>query len=267
MQVQPYPHGAHQVLQEEWQSTPDIPMHAYLDLYDNHCLRFVLPVGESILRYDTLVDVSGESDEIDPDAIQMPVEALPDDVLHYTLPSRFCLSDVLSDTAWQLFGQTEPGWARVQAICDWVHTNIRFQYGTSTSITTAADVFEQRVGVCRDFTHLAVTFCRALNIPTRYVFGYLPDIDVPPPDSPMDFCAWMEVYLSGRWWTFDPRNNTRRIGRLLIGKGRDALDVAMITTYGKPNLQQMTVWADEVPSASNSDITQDDAEKEDSSTL
>jgi len=267
MQVQPYPTGAHQVLQEDWQSTPDISMHAYLDLYDNHCLRFDLPIGESILRYDALVDVSGEPDEIDSDAIQMPVEALPDDILHYTLPSRFCLSDILSDTAWQLFGQTEPGWARVQAICDWVHTNIRFQYGTSTSITTAADVFEQRVGVCRDFTHLAVTFCRALNIPTRYVFGYLPDIDVPPPYAPMDFCAWMEVYLSGRWWTFDPRNNTRRIGRVLIGKGRDALDVAMVTTYGKPNLQQMTVWADEVPSASKSDIAQDKVKKEDSSTL
>jgi transglutaminase-like putative cysteine protease len=180
----------------------------------------------------------------------MPVEELPDDVLHYTLPSRFCLSDMLSDTAWQLFGSIEPGWARVQAICDWVHTNIRFQYGTSNSMTTALDIYEQKVGVCRDLTHLAVTFCRALNIPTRYVFGYLPDIGVPPPDAPMDFCAWMEVYLDGRWWTFDPRNNMPRIGRVLIGRGRDALDVAMVTTYGSPRLQSMTVWADEVPAQS-----------------
>src|SRR5947209_20005699 len=125
--------------------------------------------GEQVFRYDALVEVSGEPDEVAADAVQMPVEELPDDVLHYTLPSRFCLSDELSDTAWQLFGDTEPGWARVQAICDWVHNNIRFQYGTSNPRTTALDVYEQRVGVCRDFTHLAVTFCRALNIPTRYV--------------------------------------------------------------------------------------------------
>jgi transglutaminase-like putative cysteine protease len=186
------------------------------------------------------------TDEIAPDAVQMPVEDLPDNMLHYTLPSRYCLSDILSDMAWQLFGNTEPGWARVQAICDWVHTNIHFQYGTSNLHTNAVEIYERRTGVCRDFAHLAVTFCRVLNIPTRYVFGYIPDIGVPPPDTPMDFCAWVEVYLSGRWWTFDPRNNMPRIGRVLIGRGRDALDVAMVTTYGSPRLQQMTVWADEV---------------------
>jgi transglutaminase-like putative cysteine protease len=151
--------------------------------------------------------------------------------------------------AWQLFGTMEPGWARVQAICDWVHSNIRFQYGSSNSLTTAADVCAQGIGVCRDFAHLAVTFCRALHIPARYVFGYLPDIGVPPPDDPMDFCAWIEVYLAGRWWTFDPRNNEPRVGRVLIGRGRDALDVAMVTTFGSPRLAQMTVWADAVPLA------------------
>src|SRR6266852_2120724 len=208
----------------------------------------VQPRGD--VEHHVLVEVSGEQDEVALDAVQLPVEALPDDVLHYTLPSRFCLSDVLSDTAWQLFGATDPGWARVQAICDWVHSNIGFQYGTSTPLTSAVDVFERRVGVCRDFAHLAVTFCRALNIPARYVFGYLPDIGVPPPDEPMDFCAWMEVYLADRWWTFDPRNNMPRIGRVLIGRGRDALDVAMVTTYGSPRLQSMTVWADEVPGES-----------------
>jgi transglutaminase-like putative cysteine protease len=220
-------------------------MHAYRDIYGNPCQRLLLPSGELVLRYDAIVEVADSWDEISSNEPQLPVEELPDDVLLYTLPSRFCLSDALSDTAWQLFGQTQPGWARVQAICDWVHSNIRFQYGTSNSLTSALDIYEQKVGVCRDLTHLAVTFCRALNIPTRYVFGYLPDIGVPPPDAPMDFCAWMEVYLGNRWWTFDPRNNTPRIGRVLIGRGRDALDVAMVTTYGSPTLKQMTVWADE----------------------
>jgi transglutaminase-like putative cysteine protease len=249
MLVEPLQDGAHQVLHEEWQTVPDFSMQAYSDIYGNLCQRFVLPTGENVIRYDATVAVVDEYDEIGLGAEQLPVEDLPSDVLLYTLPSRFCLSDVLSNAAWQLFGHTQPGWARVQAICDWVHDNIRFQYGTSTPLTTAVDVYEQHVGVCRDFAHLAVTFCRALNIPTRYVFGYLPDIGVPPPDDPMDFCAWMEVYLGGRWWTFDPRNNAPRTGRVLIGRGRDALDVAMVTMYGGPLLQQMVVWADEVVSA------------------
>jgi len=179
------------------------------------------------------------------DAAELPPQDLPDEALVYTLPSRFCPSQEIANDAWSLFGSIRPGWSRVQAICDWVHTNIRFQYGTSTPLTTALDIYEQGVGVCRDFTQLAITFCRAMNIPTRYVFGYIPDIGVPLPDDPMDFCAWMEVYLSGRWWTFDPRNNTPRVGRVLIGRGRDALDVAMVTSYGSPLLQQMIVWADE----------------------
>lgn len=242
--VQPHPDEAYKIVRQEW-LTPPLAMHAYRDLYGNLCQRLVLPPGEPVLHYDAVVEVADTWDEISPNEPQLPVEELPDDVLLYTLPSRFCLSDALSDTAWQLFGQITPGWARVQAICDWVHANIRFQYGTSNSLTSALDIYEQKVGVCRDLTHLAVTFCRALNIPTRYVFGYLPDIGVPVPDAPMDFCAWMEVYLGNRWWTFDPRNNTPRVGRVLIGRGRDALDVAMITTYGSPNLKQMTVWADE----------------------
>ncbi len=247
IQVQPRADATHHVLQEAWDISPQVPMHSFRDIYNNICQRLVLPVGEHTMRYDAMVGVSGEKDEVAPDAAQMPVEDLPDDLLHYTLPSRYCVSDVLSDTAWQLFGTIDGGWARVQAICDWVHSNIRFQYGTSTPLTTAADVYERRVGVCRDFAHLAISFCRALNIPARYVFGYLPDIGVPPPDDPMDFCAWMEVYLANRWWTFDPRNNMPRIGRVLIGRGRDALDVAMVTTYGSPRLQSMTVWADEAP--------------------
>lgn len=249
MQVQPYEPGAHHIIRQSWEIMPDVPVHDYRDLYGNICRRFTMPGGELQVRFDALVEVSGEPDELRPEARQLPVEELPDDTLHFTLPSRYCLSDQLSDVAWQMFGDIEPGWQRVQGICDWVHQNIRFQYGTSTPLTTAADVYERRVGVCRDFAHLAITFCRAMNIPARYVFGYLPDIGVPPPDDPMDFCAWFEAYLDGRWWTFDPRNNTRRIGRVLIGRGRDALDVAMVTTYGAHTLRRMVVWADAVGSA------------------
>jgi transglutaminase-like putative cysteine protease len=255
--VQPLPYAASTVVHDEWKFTTPLPMHHYHDIYGNLCQRLLLPIGEHVLSYDALVEVPDTWDEVAPDAPQHPVEDLPDDVLLYTLPSRFCLSDVLLDTAWQLFGNTKPGWERVQAICDWVHTTIRFQYGASTPLTTAVDIYEQKVGVCRDFTHLAVTFCRALNIPTRYVFGYLPDVGVPPPDAPMDFCAWIEVYLGGRWWTFDPRNNEPRTGRVLIGRGRDALDVAMVTAYGSPTLKQMTVWADEVPAEADKRANED----------
>ena len=251
MQVQPHQDAEQRVLHEVWQFNPPLDLRVYTDLYGNTCQRMLIPSGGQVLSYDATIEVSGLADEVAPDAGQLPVEDLPDNVLHYMLPSRFCLSDVLSDMAWQHFGAIEPGWARVQGICDWVHSNIRFQYGTSNSLTTAADVCAAGVGVCRDFAHLAVTFCRALNIPARYVFGYLPDIGVPAPDAPMDFCAWMEVYLSGRWWTFDPRNNEPRIGRVLVGRGRDALDVAMVTTYGSPHLAQMTVWADEALPAPN----------------
>ena len=161
----------------------------------------------------------------------------PDEVLIFTLPSRYCLPDVLGAEAWSRFGAMPPGYRRVQAICDYVNNHLKFSYGTSDSRTTAADVHASGYGVCRDFTHLAVSFCRALNIPARYVFGYLPEIEVPKRGLPMDFAAWMEVYLGDRWWTFDPRNNERRKGRVLIGRGRDAGDVAMATTFGAPYLE------------------------------
>lgn len=246
LQVQPRPDGAYRVLHERWRLSPELAVHDYRDLYDNPCRRVTLPPGTTCLLYDAVVEVPAAADRWDTAARQVPVEELPDETLLYTMASRYCLSDALADTAWQLFGQTKPGWARVQAVCGWVHTNIRFQYGTSTPMTTAADVYERRVGVCRDFTHLGVSFCRALNIPARYVFGYLPDIGVPPPDAPMDFCAWFEAYLGDRWWTFDPRNNVPRTGRVLIGRGRDALDVAMVTSFGAPRLEGMAVWADQV---------------------
>lgn len=243
LQVEPYDSAT--VLKGTWDATPMLDLREYRDLYGNRCRRVTMPAGEVRLQYDAVVEVPDEVDELDPAARQLPVENLPDDTLVYTLPSRYCLSDALSEKAWELFADVEPGWNRVQAICDWVHDHIRFQYGTSTPMTTSADVYAAGVGVCRDFAQLGVTFCRAMNIPARYVFGYLPDIGVPPPDDPMDFCAWFEAFLDGRWRTFDPRNNTPRVGRVVIGRGRDALDVAMVTTYGGPMLRNMVVWADE----------------------
>lgn len=247
VQIQPRPDGEYRVLRERWESGPDVPVHEYRDLYANVCRRLSMPPGAWRLTYDALVEVPDRLDAQELAARQAPVEELPDDTLVYTMPSRYCLSDALADTAWELFGAVQPGWTRVQAICDWVHTNLQFQYGASNPLTTSLDAYQQRRGVCRDFAQLAVSFCRALNIPARYVFGYLPDIGVPAVDAAMDFCAWFEAYLGDRWYTFDPRNNTPRTARVLIGRGRDAVDVAMVTSYGAPFLRQMTVWADEWP--------------------
>ncbi len=244
-QVRPRSDANHQLVTETWSTKPAVPIDEYADFYGNPVKRLIMPAGNFELRYDAVVAVP---DEPDPDAAaapQLPVDRVPGELLHFVLPSRYCQSDQLMDTAWNLFGQTEPGGPRVQAICDWVHDNIRFQYGVSNPQTTAVDVWESRRGVCRDLAHLAITFCRALNIPARYVFGYLPDLYVPFNPDPMDFAAWMEVWLGDRWWTFDPRNNQRRVGRVLIGRGRDALDVAMLTTFGPATFRSMTVWAAE----------------------
>jgi len=192
-----------------------------------------------------------------PDAPLASVELLPDDALQFTLPSRYVPSDLLLDDAWRLFADTPPTWARIQAICDWIHANVEYKTGSSGPATTALDVYQERVGVCRDFALIGVALCRAMNIPARYTFGYLPDIAVEPPDIPMDFHAWFEAYVGGRWHTFDARHNTPRIGRVLIGRGRDAVDVAMCTTYGSATLQSMIVWADEI--ADGDDPTADTA--------
>jgi transglutaminase-like putative cysteine protease len=244
-QIEPYGSGPATVLRQSWQADPAVDRHGYADLYGNHCERLTLPAGESTLRYDALVTVPDATEAVDPDAREVPPAQLPDDTLLYTLPSRYCLPDVLGDEAWRLFGGEKPGYRRVQAICDHVHDHLRFGYGSSTPTTTAADAYAAGTGVCRDFAHVAISFCRALSIPSRYVFGYLPDMDVPPAAEPMDFAAWMEVYLDGAWWTFDPRNNSARKGRVLIGRGRDALDVAMVTSFGGPVLRDMSVWAEE----------------------
>ncbi len=236
-------------LNEQWTTTPRVGMSRYVDGYGNMCRRSTLSSGLSSWRYSATIEVRDDADPEDIDAWEVAPGELPDGALVYTLPSRFCPVQELADEAWRLFGSVTPGWRRVQAICDWVHGEITFGYLKTAPLATAADVLASRSGVCRDFAHLAVTFCRAVNIPARYAFGYLPDIGVPPTSDPMDFCAWMEVYLGGRWWTFDPRNNARRVGRTLIARGRDALDVAMVSTYGGPELVDMTVWADKVGSS------------------
>ncbi len=210
------------IANEHWQTVPDLPVRDYRDLYGNRCRRLTLAPGPFALRYDADVAISDAPAPADASARQHPVDELPDDVLLYTLASRFCLSDELAVEAWDRFGTLAPGFGLVETICDWVHANVRFGYDTTHPQKTSSDVLREGTGVCRDFTHLAIAFCRALSIPARYVFGYLPDIGVPPPETPMDFCAWLEVYLGERWWIFDARNNARRIGNITIARGRDA---------------------------------------------
>lgn len=244
--VRPSGRDGVRLLNETWTSTPPAPYHDYVDIYGNVCRRLTLPAGSSSFTYDALVETSPEIDAADPSARHLPVELLPDEVLTYTLPSRFCLSDELYDRAWELFGNTPPDWTRVQTIMQYVHDHVSFGYEHTGPMLTSSDVLTRGAGVCRDFTHLGIALCRAMSIPARYLCGYIPDIDVPPPDAPMDFCAWLEVYLGGRWWTFDPRNNQRRRGRVLIARGRDAADVPMVTTYGSATFKGMTCWADRV---------------------
>ena len=203
---------------------PDLPQKTYIDNYGNHCTRILAPAGTLRLFTDTLVRDSGELDPVHPGAIQHPVEELPDSTLIYLLASRYCETDLLLQTAWDLFGSTKPGWERVQAICDTVHQHITFGYQHASPTQSATEVWQKGQGVCRDYAHLAITFCRCMNIPARYCTGYLGDIGVPKAPFPMDFSAWFEAYLEGRWYTFDARHNLPRIGRILMARGRDAAD-------------------------------------------
>ena len=227
----------------------------YVDSYGNRCRRITFNAADANVRFMARVKVSEENDETVEDAVLTPPEDLPDEVLYFLMPSRYCESDRLADLAWSTFGSMGSGWARVQSVCDWVHGRTEFQYGSSSPEYSALSVLDRRVGVCRDFTHLAIALCRAVNIPARYVFGYLPDIGVPDLGVEMDFCAWMEVFLGGRWFTFDPRNNQPRIGRVVIGRGRDAADVAMVTSFGRIEMVGMTVWAEIGSGASWNDPT------------
>jgi transglutaminase-like putative cysteine protease len=220
------------------------PAPPYIDSFGNLCRRITFDAGQTTVRFLARANVGPEGDASDENAKLAAPNDLPDDVLQFLMPSRYCESDQLATLAWSTFGTIESGWGRVQSVCDWVHERTEFRYGSSSPGYSALSVLENGVGVCRDFTHLAIGLCRALNIPTRYVFGYLPDIAVPDPGVPMDFCAWMEVFLDGRWFTFDPRNNQHRIGRVVIGRGRDAADVAMVTSFGQIEMVGMTVWAE-----------------------
>jgi transglutaminase-like putative cysteine protease len=222
--------------------TPD----SYRDGFGNTCTRMVAPAGTLRLTANALIQDSGMPEPEFAQAREHPVESLPHDALVYLLGSRYCETERLMDEAWRLFGSVQPGWSRVQAVCDFAHEHVCFGYHFARSTKTAAEAYAERQGVCRDFAHLAITLLRCLNIPARYCTGYLGDIGVPPADLPMDFAGWLEAYIGGAWHTFDPRNNTRRVGRILIARGRDAADVAISTAFGPTQLQLFRVWTDEV---------------------
>jgi transglutaminase-like putative cysteine protease len=228
-------------------TSPPVPVQGYRDSFGNWCNRLVAPAGPFTLGTNSVVQDDGKPDIAQWDAVQHEVQNLPSDAIQFLLGSRYCETDRLSDEAWRLFNHLPLGWARVQGVCDFVHSHIAFGYANASSTRTAADVYVERRGVCRDFAHLAVTFCRCLNIPARYCTGYVSDIGLPPPYEPMDFAAWMEVYLGGRWYTFDPRNNAPRIGRVLMAFGRDAADVPLTHSFGPNILSGFRVWTDEIP--------------------
>lgn len=225
---------------------PAVPLSGYRDGFGNWCSRFVAPAGRMVISANSIIRDSGQPDPVVPDARQVPVEELPEEALVFLLASRFCDCDRMLDLAWSLFGETEPGWGRVQAICDFVHHHIIFGYEHARVTKTAFDAYEEGRGVCRDYAHLAVAFCRAMNIPARYCTGYLSYMGTPEPHDVGDFAAWFEAYLDGEWHMFDPRNNTPRVGRVLMARGRDAADVAFATTFGPNTLRGFRVWATEI---------------------
>ena len=226
---------------------PAVPLTSYRDGFGNWCGRFTAPAGKVRIGTDTVIRDSGLPDPVVTDAGQHPIEELPDEALVFLLASRFCESDRMLDLAWSLFGTTPPGWPRVQAICDFVHNHIHFDYQQARPTRSAFEGYAEGVGVCRDYAHLAVAFCRAMNIPARYCTGYLGDVGSPPPYPPGDFAAWFEAYLGGAWRLFDPRNNVPRQSRVLMARGRDAADVALTTTFGPGVMLGFRVWTDEIP--------------------
>ena len=226
---------------------PSIPIYGYRDLFGNWCHRGLAPAGRLRLSADAVIRDSGQPDEVFFAAGQDNVQDLPEESLVFLLGSRYCETDLLSQTAWQLFGGTVPGYPRVQAICDYVHRHIAFNYQNARETRSAAQAFQERTGVCRDYAHLAIAFCRSMNIPARYCTGYLGDVGTPPPYPPGDFAAWFEAWIGGRWHIFDPRNNVPRASRVLMARGRDACDVAIATTFGPNTLESFRVWTDEIP--------------------
>lgn len=232
-------------------TSPSVPLESYRDGFGNWCARMVAPAGDFTLSTDGVFRDAGLLDPVHAEARQHRVEDLPFETLVYLLGSRYCDTDILSDEAWRLFGKSAPGWMRVQAICDFVHNAITFDYMKADATRTASQALAGRIGVCRDFTHLAITFCRCVNIPARYCTGYLSDIGEPEPHPPGDFAAWMEVFLDNRWWVFDPRNNRRRTARILIARGRDAADVPLTQTFGPNTLTDFQVWTHEIAEGYN----------------
>jgi transglutaminase-like putative cysteine protease len=226
----------------------DPPVHItrYLDVFDNICTRIVAPAGRLHLAAEGIVSERGIPDEVCPDASQTPIPQLPETVLPFLLGSRYCETDHLADLAWSRFGNTPSGWARVQAICDFVHHHLHFGYEHARPTKSALDAYREGTGVCRDYAHLAIALCRCVNVPARYCTGYLGDMGLPPPYDPMDFAGWFEAFLDGRWYTFDARMNTPRIGRILIARGRDASDVAISTSFGPALLGRFQVIAEEI---------------------
>jgi transglutaminase-like putative cysteine protease len=226
---------------------PWVPIADYRDLFGNWCKRTFAPAGRFRLTADAVINDSGQPDQVVLAAGQDSVQNLPEESLAYLLGSRYCETDLLSEAAWQLFGGTASGYAKVQAICDFVHSHITFDYQNANATRSAAQVFQQRSGVCRDYAHLAITFCRCMNIPARYCTGYLSDLGTPLPYPVGDFAAWFEAWIGGRWHLFDPRNNVPRVGRILMARGRDASDVAIATTFGPNTLESFRVWTDQIP--------------------
>jgi len=244
-----HPSRAHDLEQPDLIVTrPALSFREYVDGFGNICSRFTFPAGETTVTADAVVRDSGLPDAIVPDAVEHAVEDLPDECLVFLIGSRYCETDRMMNTAWQLFGGVPPGWGRVKSICDYVHEHVSFGYEYARPTKTASDVHVERAGVCRDFAHLAITFCRCMNIPARYVTGYLGDIGVPYSPAPMDFSAWFEAYLGGRWYTFDARHNKPRIGRIVIARGRDASDVAISNSFGMTTLAGFKVQTDPVDS-------------------
>lgn len=230
---------------------PQTPIHSYFDGYGNICRRMVAPQGQFTLRGDVTLHDDGQRDPVDETAEEWPVEALPDEALNFLTGSRYVETDLLSQEAWDRFGMVKPGWSRVQAVVDYAHSHLTFDYQQARATRTAAEANIEGVGVCRDFAHLTLAYLRALNIPARYVNGYVGDIGVPAVPDPMDFAAWTEVFLGGKWWTFDPRNNQRRIGRVVVARGHDAADVPLINSFGQHTLDSFTVWCHPVDKQGN----------------
>jgi transglutaminase-like putative cysteine protease len=241
-----YTRAADLVRADNLVTDPWVPLRLYRDGFGNWCTRLVAPAGSIRITADAIIRDRGQPDLVVPEAQQLSVDLLPEETLVYLLGSRYCDTEALSAIAWTLFGNTVPGWPRVQAICNFVNQHIAFGYQFARATKTASEAFHERQGVCRDYAHLAITLCRCLNIPARYCTGYLGDIDVPASDATMDFAGWFEAYLGDAWYTFDARNNQPRVGRVLIARGRDAADVAISMTFGPNVLEGFRVWTDEI---------------------